>query len=204
MKTRAGFTIVELLIVVVVIAILAVITIITYNGIQQQAYNTQVLSGVRSFVQVIESYKAVTGSYPQTTTEKNRERIGMACLGTGYEDEYCGVVTGADVYEDPDLNDELKRVIGSGSAISTTMQELPLNRPEGDEYSAGAAYGIDHIGSGHASVPGGGYARVLEYMIRGESGSCGVTGAEVWFTSSSPAVTGCIIIFESTPGYTPL
>lgn len=37
-ETRAaGFTIVELLIVVVVIAILAAITIVSYNGIQERA-----------------------------------------------------------------------------------------------------------------------------------------------------------------------
>lgn len=36
-KTAAGFTIVELLIVIVMIAILATISMVAYNGIQQRA-----------------------------------------------------------------------------------------------------------------------------------------------------------------------
>ena len=36
-KTKSGFTIVELLIVIVVIGILATVTIAIYNGIQQRA-----------------------------------------------------------------------------------------------------------------------------------------------------------------------
>ena len=36
-KTKSGFTIVELLIVIVVIGILAAITIVAYNGIQSRA-----------------------------------------------------------------------------------------------------------------------------------------------------------------------
>lgn len=39
-QQRAGFTIVELLIVVIVIAILATITIVGFNGIQNRAKNS--------------------------------------------------------------------------------------------------------------------------------------------------------------------
>jgi len=47
---QKGFTIVELLIVVVVIAILAAITIVSFNGIQNRAYDSAVQADLRNFV----------------------------------------------------------------------------------------------------------------------------------------------------------
>jgi prepilin-type N-terminal cleavage/methylation domain-containing protein len=51
-----GFTIVELLIVVVVIAILAAITIIAYNGIQNRANDSAVMTDLRQFGQKNQIY----------------------------------------------------------------------------------------------------------------------------------------------------
>lgn len=47
MHARRGFTVIELLIVIVVIAILAVITVVAYNGTQERAKTTQIVSGIR-------------------------------------------------------------------------------------------------------------------------------------------------------------
>lgn len=67
-KTRLGFTIVELLIVIVVIAILAAITIVAYNGIQQRSTNSAVQSETAQFVKKIEAYKIANSAelYPTT------------------------------------------------------------------------------------------------------------------------------------------
>lgn len=46
-QQTAGFTIVELLIVIVVIGILAAITIVAYNGIQQRATATSIVSTIK-------------------------------------------------------------------------------------------------------------------------------------------------------------
>jgi prepilin-type N-terminal cleavage/methylation domain-containing protein len=78
-KKQTGFTIVELLIVIVVIAILAAITVVAYNGIQNRANNTQVVSIVRSYMTSIAAYNAEKGAYPTTTS----------CLGTGYSGGTC-------------------------------------------------------------------------------------------------------------------
>lgn len=56
-RNNAGFTIVELLIVVVVIAILAAITIVSYNGITNSAYDSSVKSDLATFERKYEMFK---------------------------------------------------------------------------------------------------------------------------------------------------
>ena len=75
-KSRAGFTIVELLIVIVVIGILAAITIVAYNGIQSRAKLTALQSDLKSASKILEKNKfenAANGSekYPDTGTVVN-------------------------------------------------------------------------------------------------------------------------------------
>lgn len=66
--TRAGFTIVELLIVVVVIAILAAITIVSYNGITMQAYKTTIDSEISAMAKQLQLYAVKADGYPVSDT----------------------------------------------------------------------------------------------------------------------------------------
>jgi prepilin-type N-terminal cleavage/methylation domain-containing protein len=66
-KHQAGFTIIELLIVIVVIAILAGITIVAYNGIQSQAKDSSIQSTIEQLKKAIEMYNIENGSYPVTS-----------------------------------------------------------------------------------------------------------------------------------------
>ncbi len=61
---RAGFTIVELLIVIVVIAVLAAITVVAFNGIQQRAMSTSLKSELNNVAKKMELAKAETEVYP--------------------------------------------------------------------------------------------------------------------------------------------
>jgi len=63
-----GFTIVELLIVIVVLGILATLVILSYSGVQERARNARMQSDLKSAQELVETYYAQHGSYPQTTT----------------------------------------------------------------------------------------------------------------------------------------
>ena len=67
-KSRQGFTIVELLIVIVVIAILASITIVSYNGITKRAKDSAIQSALSQATQKLELAKINDegGVYPAT------------------------------------------------------------------------------------------------------------------------------------------
>ena len=68
-KHTPGFTIVELLIVIVVIGILAVITIISFNGVQNRAYDIAIKSDLSNIADKLEFYRVTispTNQYPSS------------------------------------------------------------------------------------------------------------------------------------------
>jgi prepilin-type N-terminal cleavage/methylation domain-containing protein len=75
-KTKSGFTIVELLIVIVVIAILATISVVAYNSIQQRANNTARIAAAKEWVKSIKQYLAVNQAYPTALTSSS-----IFCIG---------------------------------------------------------------------------------------------------------------------------
>jgi type II secretion system protein G len=81
---RAGFTIVELLIVVVVIGILAAITIVAYNGVTEQARISQANSELASFKKAMLAYKAVYGELPPIGDSWNYNTDPPDCTRLGY------------------------------------------------------------------------------------------------------------------------
>ena len=61
---RAGFTIVELLIVIIVIAILASISIVVYSGVRTRAQASQVVNDLRNIGQTLQRYEVDNGRLP--------------------------------------------------------------------------------------------------------------------------------------------
>lgn len=66
-KSRSGFTIIELLIVIVVIAILVAITVVAYNGIQQRARDSQRKADMALLQKALEMYYIDNGKFPAST-----------------------------------------------------------------------------------------------------------------------------------------
>lgn len=62
MKSKTGFTIVELLIVIVVIAILAAISVVAYNGIQTRAKATILANDIKAMEKAFNLYKTSSGA----------------------------------------------------------------------------------------------------------------------------------------------
>jgi type II secretion system protein G len=63
-KTKSGFTIVELLIVIVVIGILAAISLVAYANVQTKARDSRRASDLSLISKAIEMYRLDNGGYP--------------------------------------------------------------------------------------------------------------------------------------------
>ena len=85
-KSRSGFTIVELLIVIVVIAILATISVVAYSGIQNRTHDTAVKSDLTNLKKLIEAYAVLNGRhYPANHNDMSTENTyGFSATKNSY------------------------------------------------------------------------------------------------------------------------
>ncbi len=174
-RSKSGFTIVELLIVIVVIAILATITIVAFNGIQQRAINSQTVSAVNAYKKAIFQYAIDNnGSAPYGT----RSNI---CLGSGYTstigatNNVCatGGIAGGQTIPDDDAT--------FTANISKYLQTEPVTGGQLiDNGSGSQAIGIVFWSSG----------REIYYFLRGAGQSCTAGGTA---SSWSSAATMCTL-----------
>ncbi|OGL23931.1 hypothetical protein A2791_03455 [Candidatus Saccharibacteria bacterium RIFCSPHIGHO2_01_FULL_46_30] len=149
--TKSGFTIVELLIVIVVIGILAAITIVAFNGVQQKARNTQVISGVNAYYKAFKQYQTLEGDFP----------TNIGCLGKGYPGDQCWIGdSGVRVVSVP-LDNELSPIIG-GNKPTLATSRFPIGIA--NNMRAGAVY---------FTTP---FPRIV-YYLQGTNQSCSVAGA---------------------------
>lgn len=112
-----GFTIVELLIVIVVIGILAAITIVAFNGVQQRARNTQVVSGVSAYVKAFRQYKAVKSTYPAMS----------GCLGAGYPSNNCWMSGSTPAMSvNASLDTEMAEFLPNKPVLATSLMSIGI------------------------------------------------------------------------------
>ncbi len=79
---QAGFTIVELLIVIVVIAILASITVVAYNGIQQRARDSRRAQDIAVIQKALNIHNSLNSGVPATTTYAGNDTGGWDSSAT--------------------------------------------------------------------------------------------------------------------------
>lgn len=100
-KSKSGFTIVELLIVIVVIGILASITVVAFNGVRARALESEKSSKFTTVYKSLLNFYAINGYYPTSgtisgsagaaligLTLKDVEPSNAASPGTGIEGGY--------------------------------------------------------------------------------------------------------------------
>lgn len=160
---QIGFTIVELLIVIVVIGILAAITIVAYNGIQQRARNSQVVTGVSTYYRAMLQYATLNGSYPTTT----------GCLGAGYPSNQCWQGDSGTYYTDATLDAAMATVITSKPTLATSLFSIGIT----NNVRAGALYDSS--------------TKRLVYYLQGPGQSCGISSAGSY--TEGGVVTQCAV-----------
>ncbi len=164
-QKQKGFTIVELLIVIVVIGILAAISIVAYNGIQQRARNTQVITGVETYNKALRSYHAINSAYP----------TAGGCLGAGYPADQCWQGDSGTHYTNSTLDSNLATVIQSKPTLATSLFSIGIT----NNMRAGALYSTN-------TSP-----RIV-YYLKGTNQSCGIAGATGG--NEGNVVTQCVLI----------
>lgn len=95
---KRGFTIVELLSAIVIIGILATLTIVAYNGVQNNARKTTVISDLDNATSILELSLKQNGSYPATVAVADNGSPLPASSGTTYPQYIVGTNTSSPTY----------------------------------------------------------------------------------------------------------
>lgn len=153
-RYRAGFTIVELLIVIVVIGILAAISIVAYSGIQQRARDASLQSSAMSAVKLMQIAYVTDGAYPSVfpTSLKLPTGTGMSLSTTGSSTSYCinaQMTTGGEItqkYYDSAVG-QLQSGVCSGSVIaSSETGTMSVNLISNVEFGGGWSLSLSVAG----------------------------------------------------------
>lgn len=189
-KGRAGFTIVELLIVIVVIAVLAAITVVAFNGVQQRARNTQRATTADGYIKMVRLYVTQNGAYPHnanaclgdTNTDTNSDGIGD-----------CG--TNGDTNQSSTLSTELRKVASSLPPINSPPIKDGANTIRGIRYNINATRTVD----------GKTRPLMIMYYLEGNAQNCGrsdvvadIGGGTTWqsgaqYTYTTADKTSCYV-----------
>ena len=108
MKSKSGFTLVELLVVMVVIAILATIALVSYGRVQRDANDRTRGGNAAIIVEGLEKYYDQNGEYPSVTALVNNTAGNT------------GAVVSAKLSIDPAVLDQPNMAAGATNALTSS------------------------------------------------------------------------------------
>jgi len=177
-KPQAGFTIVELLIVIVVIATLAAISIVAYNGIRTKAENDRTVSVVGDYVKAFKLYQSDNGYLPESNTSTNIYR----CLGEFYATGCGGQGTPGcgfgNINNSASFNNLLRQYMSNTS-------NLPMPSTASYQCPEAPLYGAIYVYRG-----GSGFAD-LYYFLQGDNACVNIAGVAAAKSSYTTGITRC-------------
>lgn len=164
-----GFTIVELLIVIVIIAILAAVTIVAYNGIQQRANNSAMLTAVSQVERLIKGYVAENGQYPRLEYGPNCATADNVCSG----------------WSTNQVDSNNSQLMAKLSTIGTPPKSVPKGKYFGITYDY---YPLDQAR--------GDKPLILIYYLMGSDAQCGPGAERFDWTLGQADMIGCALGIE--------
>lgn len=203
MRTKRGFTIVELLIVIVVIGILSTIGVVAYNGVQRQSRNVARLAVADSAIETVKVM--LTKKSPSELVAVMGQNAGddwwRACIGTGHPDvagkKACGYYgTTVYVWEVATFTDLMTSLAGP---LDTSR--YPASQSSGGDTVTGPYIQTAWVDSKSMLA--------IEYSLEGTGQKCGTSpliyhsggtntltapsGDAANYTSSGNGITECIM-----------
>ncbi len=157
MKRQAGFTIIEMLIVVTILAMLAGILIPVLEDSAASARDARRAADLKSVQAALEAYKRTNGSYPSTSGEWKGDSTNDGGLGYDAAGYIPGLVPNflPALPKDPDTNfpDATNgyRYKSDGTDYKFELKGTPGSFPAGNPFYDPA----DATGSWQVSTPGG-------------------------------------------------
>ena len=130
-RHHAGFTLVEIMIVVVIIGLLAALAIPSIQRVQRRSQNTRFVSDLRVFTQAFETYALQNGAWPPNV---GPGLVPAGLSGALQENVWITeTVVGGNWNYDRNINGVSVAVSCSGSGIDNTrMQDIDAMIDDGD------------------------------------------------------------------------
>ncbi|MEO7904863.1 MAG: prepilin-type N-terminal cleavage/methylation domain-containing protein [Candidatus Saccharimonadales bacterium] len=120
-KVRAGFTIVELIVVIVVIGILATITMVSYDNIRSKGYDSQRISDAKSIQESIELYRIKNNAFPAVSISGMGSQSGWESSAREAPGEFLRPLADSGYMESVPL-DPINNAIESSTILAKTNQ----------------------------------------------------------------------------------
>jgi prepilin-type N-terminal cleavage/methylation domain-containing protein len=186
---KAGFTIVELIVVIVVIAILASIIVTGYKNVQNRAKNSQTVAAANQWLKALEIYKVRNGGFPAS----------VSCLGADYSYNSDGLGSSG---IGQCRQDSAAYGVTSNAAFLTSMSPYITGNPTPAMVTAKSTTTLWYRGL-YYYIGAGNIAR-LDFTLTPANGGCPSQLADIGLNSGATTTDGnylCTYVIGSATSY---